>query len=63
LSRIYVVSEHDTHFVLRVRTNTFHLCFIESYMRLLSHRGRRGRNRIVVGSMTTYICNQCLSPL
>jgi len=27
------------------------------------NRGRHGRDRMVVGFTTTYICNQCLSPL
>jgi hypothetical protein len=29
----------------------------------IKSRGRRGRDRMVVGFTTTYMCNQCLSPL
>ena len=33
------------------------LCLLQCF------RGRRGRDRMVVGCITNYLCNQCLSPL
>ena len=48
---------------LKETINMFMNLYVISHETLLINWGRRGRDRMVVGFTTTYICNQCLSPL
>ena len=61
------MNNHLSYEAIEYKKNTMtglhKLCACLIYTRPSDNRDRRGHDHMVVGFITTYICNKCLSPL